>query len=223
MHRRSLAHVFALMALGLLALAGSCVSAAERGDLMPQPTTVSIERSAIDQDRLELEREKAALEREKFKFQIQLEQEKLSVERLKGWLTGGSILIPLLLGIITLAWQTRTTAQLRERESRDAFDLKAAEIVLASDSTHATKNKSRALSLLFPERFPTTFGDAFEPKKMGGPRFEAKLEVFKAACEKVTTTEEVCGIWLKLFPGDEWVRPLVSVANETGTTRTGGA
>jgi hypothetical protein len=150
------------------------------------------------------------LEREKFEYQKQLETEKLAVERLKAWATGGSILLPLALGILTLAWQTRTANKLKDREAKDMFELKAAEILFEGDNTRATKNRAKALTVLFPERFPKDFGDAFEPSQFGGPRFEAKLEVFKAACTKVSTPEEVYRVWHALFPGDNWIKPLVS-------------
>ncbi|MDP3655281.1 MAG: hypothetical protein Q8R67_26775 [Rhodoferax sp.] len=153
--------------------------------------------------------ETANLEREKFEYQKSLEDKKLEIERLKAWLTGGSILIPLLLGVLTLAWQSHTAAKLKDRDAKDAFELKAAEIVFTGDNTRATKNKAKALTVLFPDRFPENFGDAFEPTQFGGPRFEAKLEVFKAACLKVESPSEVYQIWHQLFPGDKWIAQLL--------------
>ena len=61
------------------------------------------------------------LESEKFEYQKALEEKKLGVEQLKAWLTGGSILIPLVLGILTLAWQSRTATKLKEREASGCF------------------------------------------------------------------------------------------------------
>ncbi len=163
------------------------------------------------------------LEREKFEYQKILEDKKLEVEQLKAWLNGGSIVIPLLLGAITLAWQSRTAAKLKEREARDAFELKAAEIVFTGDSARATKNKARALTVLFPKRLPSNFGDAFEPEKFSGPRWEAQLEVFKAACSKVQSSEEVYKIWYQLFPGDIWIKSLLSTPPPLSTdTPTSG-
>lgn len=149
------------------------------------------------------------LEREKFEFQIQLEAQKLEVERLKSWLTGGSIVLPLLLGIFTLAWQTRSANRLKDRDAREMFELKATEIVFRNDSPGGTKNRARALASLFPGKFPESFGDSFEPSKFGGPSIESKVEVFKAACTKVQTPEDVYSIWYALFPGDTWIEPLV--------------
>lgn len=149
------------------------------------------------------------LEREKFEYQKQLETQRLEIEHLKAWLTGGSILLPLLLGVLTLAWQTRSANKLKDRDAKDMFELKAAEILFEGDNTRATKNRAKALTVLFPGRFPEDFGDAFEPTQFGGPRYEAKLEVFKAACSKVQTPDNVYDVWHSLFPGDNWIKPLV--------------
>lgn len=149
------------------------------------------------------------LEREKFEYQQQLESQKLEVERLKAWLTGGSILLPLALGVFTLVWQTRTANKHKDRDAKDMFELKATEILFEGDSTTATKNRAKALTVLFPGRFPENFGEAFEPTQFGGPRYEAKLEVFKAACSKVQTPEEVYRIWHSIYPGDQWIKHLV--------------
>lgn len=153
--------------------------------------------------------EQIKLEREKYEYQKSLETQKLEVERLKAWLTGVSVLLPLALGVLTLYWQGRTANKLRDREAKDNFDLKAAEILFQTDSSVGTKNRAKALTALFPGRFPENFGGEFQPTQFGGPRFEAKLEVFKAACGKVSTPDEVYGIWHRLFPGDKWIEPLL--------------
>lgn len=185
----------ALLSTSLLAL--SCVAAAQP-KAPPQPPPVS-------SPSLDL----IKLEREKLEYQKELEKQKLDVERLKAWATGGSILIPLILGVFTLAWQTRSANKLKDREAKDQFDLKAAEILFEGDNTRATKNRAKALTVLFPNRFPVNFGDAFEPTQFGGPRYDAKLEVFKAACEKVNTPLDVYRVWHSLFPGDHWIKPLI--------------
>ena len=153
--------------------------------------------------------DQSRLERERFDYLKHLEDQKLEVERLKAWLTGGSILLPLGLGVLTLYWQSRNANKLKDRETKDAFDIKAAEILFMTDSTTGTKNRAKALSVLFPGRFPEQFGEAFQPTQFGGPKFEAKLEVFKAACTKITTPAEVYEIWHAIFPGDKWIEPLL--------------
>jgi len=154
--------------------------------------------------------EESRLEHEKFEYQKVIEQQKLEVERLKAWSTGGSIFIPLLLGVFTVYWQSRMSNKLKDRETRDLFDLKAAEILFKTDSTVGAKNRARALNALFPGRFPNQFGEDFQPSQFGGPKFEAQLEVFKAACSKVSSADEVYQIWKAIFPGDKWIEPLLT-------------
>lgn len=151
----------------------------------------------------------SSFEHEKFEYQKTLEEKKLEVERLKAWLTGGSILIPLLLGLMTLTWQTRATEKQKERDARDAFELKAADIALSGNSPTGTKNKAKALAALFPERLPKNFGGAFDPNDFKAPSTDVRIEVFKMASSKVTTPAEVAAIWHQLFPGDKWIEPLL--------------
>jgi hypothetical protein len=149
------------------------------------------------------------LEKLKFDFQKRLEERKLSLEWYKAWITGGSLLIPLLLGVITLAWQSKTTAKFKEDEAKSAFELKAADIIFEGDNPRATRNKARALAALFPNKIDKDFANAFKPEEFSGPKYESKLEVFKAAFTKVQTPDEVYRIWSEIFPGDEWIRRLV--------------
>jgi hypothetical protein len=187
--------------LAMVVLTASIGSSLAAQSIRQGPATTSVVKSG-DSDL-------QTLERAKFEYQKQLEDEKLVVERLKAWLTGGSILIPLALGVFTLWWQTRTANAIKDREARDTFELKAVEILFSSDGAVGTKNRARALRSLFPGRLPENFGDGFEPTQFGGARYEAKLEVFKAACTKVTTPEDVYRVWFALFPGDKWIKPLV--------------
>jgi hypothetical protein len=174
--------------------------------------------------------EQLRLARETFEYQqtlekqkLMLEAQKLDVERQKAWLTGGTIVLPLALGLLTLYWQGQVANRLRDREGKDAFEIKAAEIVFKSDSTVGTKNRARALTDLFPGRFDAKWGDAFDPKQFGGTRYEAKLEVFKAACEKVSTPEEVYAIWQGIFPEDMWIEPLLSKQESLHVPNPGNA
>ena len=149
------------------------------------------------------------LEREKFEFQKKLELEKLKIERSTAWLTGGSILIPLLLGVVTILWQSRSAMKIKDRDARDAFELKVAEIVFASETARGIRARAVALADLFPNRLPATFADKFVPEKFDMPRYQAMVEVFRAAVSKAATPKEVYEMWNLLFPGDDWLEPLL--------------
>lgn len=134
-----------------------------------------------------------ALEERKFEFQQKLELEKqnlelqkLDVERRKTWITAGSVAVPLLIGIVTLiagivtlVVQSGSTLKLKQREASNAFELKAAEIVMEGGSPQATKGKARALAKLFPESLPKDFGSAFDPSTYGAG-YEILLDPKKA-------------------------------------------
>jgi hypothetical protein len=79
------------------------------------------------------------LARQQFEFQKAIENEKLGTEKLKAWLTGGSILLPLLIGLGGIYWQVRSAfdlkakdlvsaRQLKEFEVKKAFELKELEV-----------------------------------------------------------------------------------------------
>ena len=91
-----------------------------------------------------------------------LEQQKLDVERLKAWLTFGSILVPLITGMGAIYWQVRSATQLKETEAKSAFELKAAEIVLSSSSPAAAVGRAKVLADLFPHRLPPKFASSFD-------------------------------------------------------------
>lgn len=178
-----------------------------------EPTKASAAETVSPKTAITFESDASKLESEKFEYQKALEEKKLGVEQLKAWLTGGSILIPLVLGILTLAWQSRTTTKLKEREALDAFELKAAEIVLNNVNTPiAVKRKAKVLAELFPNKLPSNFAEAMDPSKYGGvagTSVENKLELFRAACSKVQSPAEVYEIWHQIFPGHNWIKPLL--------------
>lgn len=142
----------------------------------------------IEREKLEIEREKLKLE----KVKIELEREKLKLERFKAWWTGSSIIIPLIVVVITIyfgIWsqreqaknqfeiqrsqtenqfklqmqQANTLSELQSQQARSQFEIKAAEIVMNTESPRQAQAKSKALANLFPERLPPNFAASFDP------------------------------------------------------------
>lgn len=165
-----------------------------------------------------------ALERSKFEFQKELELKKLELEGRKleaddkkAWLTGAWILIPILLGWITLAFQLRSTHRLRERQAKEDFELKAAEIVMAAETPSAARNKALALAALFPGRLPPNFADEFRPEKFSGQTYVPKVEMFRAASAKAQTPQEAIAMWRLLFPHHDWIEALLAIPPQPST------
>jgi hypothetical protein len=197
-----------ILLLTILNLCGLALAAgqerANAGRAVASSTIASATASKTDNNNLRLEREK-------LDFQKKLEKQKLEIEQQKLWAASLSVGVPLLIGVLTLLVQ----GWLRRKDSRDAFELKAVEIIFSADNPVGTKNRAGALKGMFPERFNENFGNGFAPSQFAGPRYQAKLEVFKAACEKAETPEEVYKIWASIFPGDEWIKPLVNKKPES--------
>lgn len=87
------------------------------------------------------------------KLKLKLEYEKLLVERRKTWVTAISIVIPLILGAVTILYGIRSENQ----RAVSNFEIKAVEIVMNAFSPKAATNKAIVLSELFPDRLPKTF------------------------------------------------------------------
>lgn len=157
------------------------------------------------------------LARQQFEFQKEIENRKLGIEKQKAWLTGGSILLPLVLGSFGVYLQVRSAfklkgqelrkaQELKELEFRSAFELKVAEIVLNSTSPRVGKNKAEALQGLFPNRLPDDFADKLQERILvptGTQRplaFEHTQILIQMLVDNIGKEREVIGLWRKVYP-----------------------
>ena len=89
------------------------------------------------------------------------EREQIRVARLKAWLTAGSIITSVAAAILAYS----SAQWIQSQQAADAFQLKAAEIVMASRTSWEAQSKARALAGFFPNRVPPSMADKFDPKK----------------------------------------------------------
>jgi hypothetical protein len=126
---------------------------------------------------LDVEREKLELERAK----VELEGEKLKVEKFKALWTGISIMVPLLVAVITIGFgvwsqmkqsqnqfeiqklQAEIQSELQRQQARSQFEIKAAEIVMNTETPLGAQTKAKALANMFPDRLPSNFAASFDP------------------------------------------------------------
>ena len=161
-----------------------------------------------------------SIDRERFEFNKKLEYDKLSVERDKTQFSGLALFLPLLLGILTLAWQQRLAFRLKEAEAKLSFQLKAAEIVLGSSTPAAAQNRAHALEKLFPVYLPPGFSTSFDFSKLPGNKAERKTEILKMLAANEGQHDSIVAMWRALFPEEEeWLVKLVHVRRgENATT-----
>lgn len=84
-----------------------------------------------------------------------LELERLKLERFKIWLTAISIVVPVILGIITVIYNVWS----ENERTKATFEIKAIEVVMSADSPTSATNKAVVLHELFPNRLPKNFKD----------------------------------------------------------------
>lgn len=174
--------------------------------------------TAYETSQFDLDREKIAIERER----LQLEQQKLRDERRRTLLTAGSIFVPLLIAALTFFYhivalhqqvelahqQAELARELQVAEAQATFALKAAEIVMDTQTPSAAKNRARALADLFPDRLPLDFPITFQISDAdvygGSPPLEARIELFRALVEYPDRALEIHGLWSDAFPPEGW-------------------
>ena len=142
----------------------------------------------------------SSLDAQKFELEqktVQIEEDKLELQRKAMLVTGISIFVPLLIGIYAIRAQART-----------GFELKAAEIVLNAKNPSASLTKAKALKALFPKRLPDSFASTFDPKKYESPSVESKIDLLKIIAANAEHKQEIITMWKQLFPADEWVNDL---------------
>lgn len=89
------------------------------------------------------------------KMKLKMDYERIRVERLKTWLTVISIVIPLLLGVITVFYGVWS----ENERARTNFEIKAVEVVMSAKSPTIATHKAIVLYELFPGRLPKNFKD----------------------------------------------------------------
>lgn len=160
-------------------------------------------------EKLKLEKLKLQWEQEKAIADRKFELEKIELENrlnFKDIISGVSIIISVLIVIITL-WandqgqikQEESDRNLAKLSAEYDFQLKAAEIVMDSDSATETRNKAIALKRLFGDRLPKNFAENFDIKGVGGPN---KDKIFDVLAEHPDNRQQILSDWVTLWPGD---------------------
>jgi len=176
------------------------------------------EQAKLQLDRERFEHEKALAE-ERFGHEQKLDQSKTSQEKRRTWITAGSIFIPLLIAALTFAnasftqeRQAEDQLALQAQQAQAEFELKAADIVMASDSAAGTYNKARAMRALFPNRLPLDFAGSFNPSDYTSSNeagvVQSKKELLNLLADHPSERQQIIDTWKYLFPDDEWVKDL---------------
>lgn len=161
--------------------------------------------SALSQQKLAFEERKIRVQEKKLEQQEQFERKKLVVE----WARAAGIVVPLIVVTVTVIF-----GLIREHEKEDAdFEVKAAEIVMNSQTPAEAKAKAEALKILFDQHFKRDFATTFVAEKFTNsrydPDYEAKLELLRMVLQNPRQKQEILERWVKVFPNyAEWANAL---------------
>jgi hypothetical protein len=110
---------------------------------------------------------------------ILVEREKLQVERYKARWTAFSLAVPLFAAVLTIAFGIWSSYQ----QSKSAFEIKAAELVMSTDFPQVTAGKAATLQTLFPRKLSPDFARAFDPDTVSSDD-PAKKELIHLLAER---------------------------------------
>lgn len=119
------------------------------------------------------------------------QEEMLSIERVKATCTVVAIFVPLLIGVIALRTQTKTT-----------FEIKAAELVMQSPTPWIAKQRAQVIERMFPKRLKN-FARSFDFDDFPGTRLhEMKIELIRLLAVNPEERAFIVAEWKKQFPKD---------------------
>jgi hypothetical protein len=175
---------------------------------------------------------------------LELEKEKLAVERSKIPWTAFATIAPLIGVLFTVAysaWSFRKQSQQqmaqrdedakrverqRMADAKLQFELKAAEIAFAGDTPLAVQHRAGALKAMFGERLPEDFLSSYDPYKFGEKigNIDSRKFLLELLIQHPDKQLEIVLFWKQLFPGDVgWLSRLnnlspgrIQVNRETG-------
>ena len=157
----------------------------------------SLDRSRLSNDSntpMSIERNRFEIEKRRF----DLESRRLHMEQVSRYITLGAIILPLV-----VAWLTQRA------QSRSAFDLKAAELVLGASTPLAARGRATVLEQLFPGRLPKGFALLFDTDKFPGiRRHEMTIEILRQIVDHPDQRDLIINHWEQAFPGDQWISRL---------------
>jgi hypothetical protein len=149
----------------------------------------------------DIELAKLQIERDK----LDIERQKLLIDQYKARWTAFSVAIPLLVVAATVGLGVWNQYQ----QNRQAFTLKAVEILMVTPGPVETRNKANALLSLFPNQLPKNFANSFDPNTVAtaGEDFSQR-ELRKLMTANPDAAIKILNIWLAIYPDDPVAKTL---------------
>jgi len=167
----------------------------QRNALEQELLTVQIEKLRVDMRAAEEQRQRSATELAK----VQAELDKLDREAGLWWTTPLAIFVPLLFGVVTLAWQARN----QRRSNQAELQLKIGDLVIESPAPHAAHQRWELLKGIYEDRLSKAFVRHFDQTNFeifpGARQYEKRMALFKALSDKASSRDDVITAFGQVF------------------------
>jgi len=128
-----------------------------------------------------------------------IESQKLELEKRKLRWTVLSLFVPLLIAASSVAYAVWNNAQ----QARIDFQIKAAEIVMETQSPGGAVNRARFLATLFPDYLPADFAAGLQATDFTGGLSDEAIQIrsllFNALADRAESGADVTQLWQTIF------------------------
>jgi hypothetical protein len=110
--------------------------------------------------------------------------------------------------VVSLIIQRRTTLEIQKRAEQVSFELKAAEILMDSQSPWDARRRLAVITDLYGDRLRTDFSTKFDTEKFPGKRIHGlRQDLAESMASKVSTKEEVIQVFRFVYnQPDSWMQ-----------------
>lgn len=145
---------------------------------------------------MDYEAEKIQIERDKLAF----EKTKLASEEKRATRNFMTVLVPLLVGFVTVAVGFLTTKQ----QASDQFQLELAKAVMSASTIAETYDRARLLKEMFPTQ-AANLAKGTDLKRSDAGVTPSQKELFRAMSARDMKPRQILDLYIALFPDDkEW-------------------
>lgn len=155
---------------------------------------------------------------------VAIESKKAANERLKAWLTAGTILVSAFSAVLVYYSAQRTqheqaaaAFELQHEQATAAFELQVAEMVLGASTSHEAKSRMSAMAVLFPDQWSGEAAQQLNPDEMTWGRTGKQGLLELLAGQEPADRAWALQAYSALFPCDgyaERMAPLVGLAGD---------
>jgi len=136
---------------------------------------------------------------------LEIETQKLDLERSKAKWTAISVVVPLLAATATVAYGFWST----QKQSELNFQLEAAKSIMQAPNPNEALGRAEFFTQIFPGRLPNNFikpTDTTKYHTATDTSVAPKMEFIRTLANAGLSADQIAELWRTMFFGDEWAK-----------------